>query len=196
MPYDIGPKIGIDGEAEYRKQINNLIVQTKTLGTEMKVVTSEFKDNANSQEALTKKNEVLNKQIETQSKKLDLLKGMLEKSTKLYGEADTKTLQWKQTVNQAQSELNNLQSELSGNTKKLEEMESELEDTSDSLKETKESAEKAADGFTVMKGALADLVADGMETIISGAKDMVSSYDDAATKMQGQTGATAKEMEK
>lgn len=196
MPYDIGPKIGIDGEAEYRKQINNLIVQTKTLGTEMKVVTSEFRDNANSQEALTKKNEVLNKQIETQSKKLDLLKGMLEKSTKLYGEADTKTLQWKQTVNQAQSELNNLQSELSGNTKKLEEMESELEDTSDSLKETKESAEKAAGGFTVMKGALADLAADSMKKIISGAKDMVSSYDDAATKMQGQTGATAKEMEK
>ncbi len=185
-----------DSSEEYQKKIDNLITKTKTLETEMKVVTSEFRDNANSQEALTKKNEVLNKQIETQSEKLDILKGMLEKSVKLYGEADTKTLKWEQAVNQAQAELNNMKSELSGNTKKLEEMESELEDTSDSLKETKESAEKAADGFTVMKGALADLAADGMETIISGAKDMVSSYDDAATKMQGQTGATIEEMEK
>lgn len=36
MPTNIGPKIGIDGEAEYRKQLQGIITETKTLGTEMK----------------------------------------------------------------------------------------------------------------------------------------------------------------
>ena len=42
MPVNIGPKIGIDGEAQYRKQINQIIQQAKTLASEMKAVTSAF----------------------------------------------------------------------------------------------------------------------------------------------------------
>ena len=40
MSYDIGPKIGIDGEAEFRKQIGTVSAQLKTLGTEMGAVTA------------------------------------------------------------------------------------------------------------------------------------------------------------
>ena len=40
MAVNIGPKIGVDGEAEYRKEINNIIQQAKTLSSEMKAVTS------------------------------------------------------------------------------------------------------------------------------------------------------------
>lgn len=40
MAVNIGPKIGIDGEAEYRKQLNNIIEQAKTLDTEMRRVIS------------------------------------------------------------------------------------------------------------------------------------------------------------
>ena len=35
---NIGPKIGIDGEKEYRQQINNIIQSTKTLKSEMKAL--------------------------------------------------------------------------------------------------------------------------------------------------------------
>ena len=64
MAADIGPKIGIDGEAEYRKQLNNIIQQAKTLDSEMKAVTSAFGKNENSQESLTAQSEVLSKQIQ------------------------------------------------------------------------------------------------------------------------------------
>ena len=40
MAVNIGPKIGIDGEAEYRKQINDIITSTKTLSAEMKALKS------------------------------------------------------------------------------------------------------------------------------------------------------------
>ena len=54
MPINIGPKIGIDGEAEYRKQINDIIQQQRVLRAEMKNVTSEFDENDKSQEKLIK----------------------------------------------------------------------------------------------------------------------------------------------
>lgn len=196
MAVNIGPKIGIDGEKEYRDSINRIITQMKTLSSEMKVVTSEFKDNEDSQEALTKKNEILNKQIETQKNRLALLNEMLEKCTEKYGEADNKTLKWRQSVNYAQIELNNLQSELSENIKKLNAADSGLDDMSDSLKNAGKEARDTSGDFTVMKGAMADLAADGVREIVSSAKDMVTSFEDANTKLQGQTGATAKEMSK
>ena len=59
MAVDIGPRIGIDGEAEFRKQINNLIQQQKTLASEMKAVTSAFDKNDKSQESLTAQAKVL-----------------------------------------------------------------------------------------------------------------------------------------
>lgn len=62
MAYDIGPRIGIDGEAEFRKQLNNINTSLRTLGTEMQKVVSEFAENANA-EALIAKNQVLTSSI-------------------------------------------------------------------------------------------------------------------------------------
>lgn len=42
MAYDIGPKIGIEGESEFRAAITNINQNIKTLGTEMKAVTSAY----------------------------------------------------------------------------------------------------------------------------------------------------------
>ena len=53
MSVDIGPRIGIDGEAEFRKNLNNINQQLKTLGSEMKAVTSAFTDSDDAQKALT-----------------------------------------------------------------------------------------------------------------------------------------------
>jgi len=39
MAYDIGPKIGIEGEAEFRKAIRDINTTMRTLGTEMQAVT-------------------------------------------------------------------------------------------------------------------------------------------------------------
>lgn len=36
MAVDIGPKIGIDGEKEFRQELNQINTTLKTLGTEMK----------------------------------------------------------------------------------------------------------------------------------------------------------------
>lgn len=76
---DIGPRIGIDGEKEFRQSILAVNAQLKSLGAEMKAVSAEFAANANSQEALTAKNEVLGQSMQKAKEKLSLLDGQLER---------------------------------------------------------------------------------------------------------------------
>ena len=52
MAVDIGPKIGIDGEKEFRQELTNINQQLRTLGSEMKAVTSSFEAGDRSEEAL------------------------------------------------------------------------------------------------------------------------------------------------
>ncbi|VUZ27852.1 Uncharacterised protein [Acetobacterium wieringae] len=119
MVYDIGLKIGIEGEAEYRKSIRDINTENKTLKTEMESVTSAFDKNDKSQQNLTKQNEILTRQIELQRKKIQESQVILEKSTAEYGESDRKTQSWKQTINGATTELNKLERQLKENNNAL-----------------------------------------------------------------------------
>ena len=49
MPINIGPKIGVDGEAAFRNEIKNIAQQLKVLDSEMKIVTNSFKNNGDEQ---------------------------------------------------------------------------------------------------------------------------------------------------
>jgi uncharacterized protein YlxW (UPF0749 family) len=73
MAVNIGPKIGIDGEAEYRKQINNIIQSTKTLKSEYQALENTvnssknpFKNFANELENNKKKHDVLSQALDEQ----------------------------------------------------------------------------------------------------------------------------------
>lgn len=133
MAYDIGPRIGIEGEKEFRDAISQINTNMKTLKTEMVAVASQFDKNDKSQEAYTAKNQVLNKQIEEQKKKLQELTKGLEMSAVKYGENDKVTQGWRQAVNKATAELNGMERELNDNTKAIDELGKEVEDTSKSI---------------------------------------------------------------
>ena len=119
MSVDIGPRIGIDGEAEFRKNLNNINQQLKTLGSEMKAVTSAFTDSDDAQAALTAQAGVLTRQIETQEAKLAELRKGYEQAARTLGETDTRTLRWAQAVNDATTTLNQMRSQLSRTEQEL-----------------------------------------------------------------------------
>ena len=201
MAYDIGPKIGIEGEAEYRKQINDINMTMRTLGTEMKAVSSEFIGNEKSIEAYTAKNEVLSKEIDEQQKKLALLQQMLAKSAEKYGESDSKTQRWQQAVNQATADLNKMQSELNQNTNAIESLVDKTEDAADALDEGGEAAESF--GERLQAGLAVEAVKAGVEKLSDTIGGIVSSMADysmeseaAATRVNsyfGETGQVAQE---
>ena len=112
MAVDIGPRIGIDGEKEFRQQLANINQQIRTLGSEMKAVTSSFEAGDRSEEALAAQTDVLNRQIDAQKQKLQQLQKGLDAAADKYGEADTKTLRWAQAVQDATADLNRMESQL------------------------------------------------------------------------------------
>lgn len=108
MAVNIGPRIGIDGEAEYRKQLNNIIQQAKTLDSEMRAVTSSFDKNTSAQEKNKKTGEVLQKQIAVQERRIDELRKGLAAAADKYGENATETLKWREALNDATTSLNRM----------------------------------------------------------------------------------------
>lgn len=117
--YDIGPRLGLEGENEFRKSLINLSEQIKTLGTDMAATTAEFSGNEKSQKALKAQSEILKKEVEAQREKVKMLSEAVAKSTEEYGENDTRTLKWKQALNNARTELAKTEGQLESNTEEL-----------------------------------------------------------------------------
>ena len=72
MAIDIGPRIGLDGEAEFKRKLKEVDASLKALNSEMKAVTAEFQDNVGSMGALSAKMGVLNRSIQENEKRLQL----------------------------------------------------------------------------------------------------------------------------
>lgn len=159
MAVDIGPKIGIDGEAEFRKELNNINQQIRTLGSEMKAVTSAFEAGDDAEKNLAEQTRVLNAQIDAQEKKLAQLQKGLAKSAEYYGEADTKTLKWKQAVNEATAELNQLRKQ--------------ADKTEDSVEDLGDSMDDSVDVFGKFGKALVAGLSVG--AVVGGIKELTSS---------------------
>ena len=59
----ISTRITLDGEQEFKQQMGAVNRELKNLSSEMKLLEAEFKGQANSVEALTKKDELLRKEV-------------------------------------------------------------------------------------------------------------------------------------
>lgn len=112
MAYDIGPRIGIDGEREYREQIKNINQQMKTLDSQLQLTASEFNKEASAQEKADAKTKTLTKQIELQEQKLREQTAQMEKSREKTGENSTETQKYKEIVNKTTAELNKMKAQL------------------------------------------------------------------------------------
>lgn len=197
MAYDIGPKIGIEGEAQFRKAIQNINTNLKTLGTEMQAVSSEFDKNDKSQENLTAQNKVLTKQIEEQKNKLEQLKSGLQQASEKYGENDKVTQGWQQSVNKATAELNKFKRKLDENNESLKSGEKATGDFESGMN----SGSDTADIFAgVLSG---NLVAKGVEVVvgafIDATKEMATFFAETEAelgKFQAQLGAIDSEAKK
>lgn len=168
MPYDIGPKIGIEGEAEFRKELNVITQTLKALDKEMEAVTNSFDANDRSQEKLTQQNKILNQQIDLQKKKLQDLKKGLEDATKEWGENDARTQKWQTSVNQATATLNKMERSLQENESALKQMKNASVQSEQELKDLQDRAEKAKQELNSMANDIKGKVSSGVKTLGTG----------------------------
>ena len=70
MADDFGLRIGVQGESDFKRALADINQTFKVLGSEMTLVTSQFDKNDSSIQSLTARNEVLNREIDTQKGKI------------------------------------------------------------------------------------------------------------------------------
>lgn len=166
MAADIGPRIGIDGEAEFRKELNNLTQQVKTFGAELKAVSTSADDEADAVSKAAKQQEILGNAIDAQKQKLSQLQQALQKATQEWGESDTKTLKWRQSVARAETELNQLESQLKQTTTALDKTGKAAKEMGDDM----DNAGKKSSSFgDMLKANLSASAITGFASSITGA---------------------------
>lgn len=178
MADNFGLKIGIEGEKEFKNSLRDINQSFKVLGSEMKLVSSEFDKQDKSVAAVTARNEVLNKAIEAQKDKISTLESALKNAADSFGENDRRTQNWAVQLNNAKAELNGMERELDETT-------DSTEDLGDELKETGDEAEKSGDKFEKLGGVLKGVgAAMGAVAIAAGAaavklgKEVIAAYAD------------------
>lgn len=133
MAYDIGPRIGIDGEREYRQQIQNINQQMKTLDSQLQLTASEFGKEASAQDKAKAKTETLTKQIELQEQKLKAQTEQMRKSAEKTGDNSTETQKYKEIVNKTAAELNKMKDELAQSTDKTKKLADSMKSAGDKM---------------------------------------------------------------
>lgn len=154
MAVNIGPKIGIEGEKEYRKQINDLITQQKTFSAEMKQLESSFDESTSAMEKNRKKGELLEKQIANQEKQVEELEKGLEQAKKVYGENAAETNKWKQAVANGKTELNKMKKALNDIPKPIQQVGKSMQETGKKISSFGESFTKKISAPVAALGAL------------------------------------------
>ena len=162
-----------------------------------------WSDNADGLQAKLKQ---LNTVLGAQKKQLSLLEQELEDTIKLNGKNSAAADNMRLRIEGQKAAIANTERQIRNYDKELAVMNGDLNKTEDELKDVTTASDKASDGFSVMKGALSDLVATGIKAAISGLKDLYNvakeAYEefdkgaDAVIKATGATGEAAKELER
>lgn len=161
MADSFGLKIGVEGEKEFKNALKDINQSFKVLGSEMKLVESQFDKQDKSIESITARNQMLNKEIDAQKDKINTLEKALENASTSFGENDKRTQAWAIQLNNAKAELNGMEKELKQNEKSLNEIAEEFNDAEneadqfgEEVKKTANTADDAEGKFSKLGGVL------------------------------------------
>ncbi|MDN5289868.1 MAG: hypothetical protein PWQ06_107 [Anaerophaga sp.] len=126
MSYDIGLRIGIDGEAGYKQALKTINGELRNVGQELRAVTKEFEGNANSIDALTAKNRVLEKEVELHRVKVELLSKEYKNQTDELKKLEQKLEETKKAHSEDSEEVKKAQKEYDTQASKVRKLDSDI----------------------------------------------------------------------
>ena len=158
MADDFGLRIGVEGEKEFKKALAEINQSFKVLGSEMKLVSSQFDKNDNSVQALSARNTVLNKEIDAQRQKVETLRSALQNAAESFGENDRRTQNWQIQLNNAEAALNGMERELSQNEQAIEALNNQEEQTVDATERLTQEISRQEEELAGLKRAYSNAV--------------------------------------
>lgn len=201
------------------KALKDTETNSKKAASELRSIDRALKDAPQNAVLWQQKQVVLNKALEESKKKLKTLEDAQEQVNKQFEKGDITAEQYRafqRELERSKSEVSKLETQVESVNQEVEnlgrvsddaaeevqELGESADDTAYEVKQLGESAEDAgnkaensSDGFTVMKGAVANLVSEGISKAVEGFKELATEGDAAINTLQTRTGATAEQME-
>lgn len=197
---DIGPKISVEGEKEYRQQMQNIIARQKEYAAELKSTTASMDENTSAEQRASSVAAVLRKQIAAKTEAISAQNLVLQKAVLKYGESSTEASKLRTSIYNTNAELLNLKGRLHDAENGLGEFASKADDAKGSLDglASADTGSGMFDGLqsAVTKGSIAaNLFSTVSGKIIEAGKQVVSTgvqynaqleqYQTALTNMLG-----------
>lgn len=153
--------------------------QVRLANSEFKAATAGMDDWSKSSDGLSAKIKQLNTNIEAETKKLDALEEQYKLVVKEEGENSKSAEELQIKINNQKAVVEKTKKELGNYEDALNKLGTEEDETTKDTQELTDATSKANDGFTVMKGALSDLVSTGIKAAIQGLKDLAGAAKEA-----------------
>lgn len=179
----INTKVKMDGEREYKAALAEIKSGLNVLKSELNLASEQFRDNADSVEALTKKNDILDRTILKQKEKIEQIEKALQSSASAYGEADERTNRWKTQLNNAQAELVKMERALKDNEDALQKAQKETDGTTTAFGKLKKALSDTKEQGGGIKGLFANLKEE-----FAGSGETARGLGDALTDVAGKFG--------
>ena len=191
---DIGPRISVEGESEYRKQMQNIIQQQKEYSSELNLVTAQLGKNATAQQKASSIASVLKKQIQNQESALSAQNTMLQKAVTKWGDASKEASGFRTAINKTSAELATLKSRLSDAENGLGEFSDQTKTSGDDLAASVTAGTLAAKAYATIGSTL---LSAGKKVVEAGVSynAQLEQYQTALTNMLGSASAAENALE-
>lgn len=170
MPREIKTTIAVDGEAAFKRAINEANTSIRNMGTQLTLATAQFQKDGDAMKLVESRSKTLKSEIQAQQEIVKALEKAVTDSSAAFGENSAKTEKWEAELNRAKAKLVNLESELTLNNAGLDRNGKAFDDSS------QKAADYQATLQTVGKGI-------SFENISSGIGGITEAVSNAITKV-------------
>lgn len=206
MATDIGARIGIDGEKNFRDSLTAINSQLKNLGSEMKSVVSSFTGMENSEKSVAAKSDVLQRSIAASNDKLALLQGQSDRAQKKlnvlaaeltaantqFGKNSKAAIDAQNAYNKQVTVVNRLETQINQTTAEMNRMEREMDslgNETDNLSDDFDKADAKSCRFwsNLEANVLGQAIVGGVKAISSAVKGMAGDFIESAAAVKAET---------
>ena len=156
-----GGAVKLTGESEYRKALNQITQNLREVSSEMKAVSAAYSSNDKSVEAVAARSAVLNKTLEEQTNKLNVLRAQYEAMTSQYTQQAQKHQALVDAYEKEKAELDRIAQTAGTTSQAYQDQKNKVTDMAQAVKQStsaQESNEKAMSNMRVaMNNAQADI---------------------------------------
>lgn len=180
-------KIGADTSG-FLTGISDVVAKLNVLNKQMLESQAATKKINQEMREYEKEQAKIQKEIKESGSATDEQKEKLAKLEQKLDEARSRAAELKTEQSKLKSEIKSASKELDEQTEGLNKVANAEDDVKQSTDEMKVSVEKSSEGFTVMKGAISNLVSDALNAAVDKFKEMAVSSEQALNSLQVKTG--------